>query len=145
MMEKQYQPELGQAIFGQPHQAFEGSDLLEAALRSIGDEICRVMWNERQEEFDNPFFNTGNRYESPVFSVHAYSWSDDEQPWNFKWRDLRVSWYKHVGRGLSANMDVTPQLISEMLNECLVDLRKRDALDGNPASIAKHLAEREGR
>jgi len=38
---------------------------------------------------------------------------------NFKWRDLEISWYKYVGRGMSANRKMTTKEIEEMLDDCL--------------------------
>lgn len=72
------------------------------------------------------FSNTGNSFECPVFRVEAYSWSDEEQPYNFKWRDVEISWYKYLGRGMSANQELSPERAAEMLIECLGYLRKRD-------------------
>jgi hypothetical protein len=121
-----YQPELGQMIFGQPSQSYEGSELLDAALRAISNELDRAMWNIEQEEYSSPFDNTGNRFECDTFKAHAYSWGDDEQPWNFKWRDVEISWYKWSGRGLSTNKPLPPDLISEMLDDCLGAVRRHE-------------------
>lgn len=121
-----FQPELGQMVFGQPHKEFEGSELLEAALHHIETELERVMWNTHQEEYSSPFSNTGNRFECETFKVHSYSWSDDEQPWNFIWKDVQVSWYKWCGRGLSVNQELKPDRIAEMLDDCLTAVRKLD-------------------
>jgi hypothetical protein len=114
-----YQPELGQMIFGQPHQNHEVSNLVDAALCRIRDELDRVMWNVNQEQYSSPFGNTGNAFKCETFEVHAYSWGDDEQPFNFKWRDVEISWYKYLGRGMSSNMEIPPALVSEMLDDCL--------------------------
>lgn len=118
-MTNEYQPELGQMLFGQQSQRFQGSAVLEAALQLLGENLVAAA-ESRKERIDNPFSNTGASYENDVFKVEAYSWNEDyEQPFNFAWRDLRVSWYKHAGRGLSANMEHSPRLVSEMVIECL--------------------------
>lgn len=122
-MSQHYQPELGQAVFGQPYKEFAGSELLEAALHSISNELERAFWNISQKEYDSPFYNTGNQFDCATFSAHAYSWGDDDQPWNFKWQDVEISWYKHCGRGLSVNQDIKPDRISEMLDDCLRAVR----------------------
>jgi hypothetical protein len=49
-----FQPELGQALFGQPHQEHEVPDIWDAALCFIRDELERVMWNVRQKEICQP-------------------------------------------------------------------------------------------
>ena len=128
----QYQPELGQMAFGQPHKEYEGSELLEAALRAIGYELERVMGNIHQREYSSPFDNSGNveGFVCPTFSAHAYSWGDEDQPYNFKWRDVEISWYKWSGRGLSVNKPLSPDLISEMLDACLAAVRRHEKENG---------------
>lgn len=119
-----YEPELGQMIFGQPHKRFAVSEIVIAALAAIDTELSRVMWNIEQREYASPFGNTGNEFQCPEFKVEAYSWNDDyEQPFNFKWRDLEISWYKWFGRGTSSNVEITPDRASEMLDSCLAAVR----------------------
>jgi hypothetical protein len=116
-----YSPELGQAVFGQPWQAFPVPDILDAALEAIRHEVQRVLWNLRQHEID-PFGNSAGSFRCPTFTVCAYSWNDGiAQPYNFKHpaSGLLVSWYKYMGRGMSANMDVSPDLAARILTHCL--------------------------
>lgn len=124
----EYQPELGQAIFGQPHQAFDVPAIMDAALMRIHREVTRVLWNLLQRDVD-PFAN-GEAFRCPAFGVWAYDWNDDDrQPYNFKHVNsgLEISWYKHSWRGLSANMEITPDLAACVLDECLSAVR---ALEG---------------
>lgn len=124
-MEK-YEPELGQAIFGQPTQALEVPAYVEAVLTMIREEVQRVEWNNRQEEFD-PFGNTGDQYKNDTFVVNSYSWNEEEnQPYNFKWKDFELSWYKYFGRGMSMNREMTPDESAMMLEECLEAARKQE-------------------
>lgn len=120
-----YEPELGQAAFGQPYKEFIVPEIMDAALQYLRYELGRVRWNNRQQDADDPFGNEGpgGDYDSDVFSVHAYSWSDEAQPWNFKCGDLEISWYKYMGRGMSANMEITPEMASDVLLKCLSHLR----------------------
>lgn len=104
-------------------------NLLNAVLEAIESDLLRVMWNVNQEDYDkdNPFRNTGNveGFSTPVFEVHAYDWGEEEsgcQPYNFKWRDLEISWYKYCGRGLWTNRPTNPDELSLMLDECLESL-----------------------
>ena len=120
-MEDKYIPELGQAIFGQPHQEFEVPEIWIAALQAISYQLDTHMWNKHQVEYqDNPFSNSGGEFKNDTFHAVAYSWGDDEQPYNFKWRDIEISWYKYLSRGTSSNKVLTP----EMANECLIDCLK---------------------
>jgi hypothetical protein len=119
-----FEPELGQIVFGQPTKQYATSELVHAALSHLRDEMDRVMWNHHQREYSSPFGNTGSSFKCDSFEVHAYSWSDDEQPFNFKWGDLEISWYKYLGRGMSANKDITPDTLSSMLDDCIAAMRR---------------------
>ena len=69
-------PELGHMVFGQQHHRFEATNFMEASLTLIDQELCRVMWNIEQEEYNSPFSNSGNKFKCSVFEVEAYSWDD---------------------------------------------------------------------
>lgn len=122
-----YEPEIGQAMFGQPYREHGASELLIAALSAIDSELDRVMWNKNQVSYDSPFANTGNSFKNDTFEVEAYSWNEEyDQPYNFKWKDVEISWYKWHGRGTSVNQELSPERISEMLNDCLYSLGKME-------------------
>lgn len=121
-----YQPELGQMVFGQPSQELEAPRYLEAALTLLSAVLVRTQENIKQERVDDPFGNTGGDYRNDVFHAQAYSWGDDEQPYNFSWRDFRVSWYKYLGRGMSMNRGITPAECAEMLNDCVESLEAEE-------------------
>lgn len=126
-MSDHYTPEIGQAAFGQPWQAHAVPDIMDAALTFIRYRLDTVMWNRHQEEYASPFGNSGESFKNDVFHVEAYAWGDDdEQPFNFAWRDLRISWYKYLGRGMSSNMEITPAMASECLTDCLQSLEAFD-------------------
>lgn len=121
------EPEFGQMCFGQPWQQFEASELLIAALRAIQRKLDLVMWNKHQVEYDSPFYNTGNTFSNKVFDLAAYSWDETkEQKYNFKWKDIEISWYKNVGRSTSVNKDMSSAEIEAMLNDCLQSLEEFD-------------------
>lgn len=124
MTDKPYQPELGQMCFGQPWQQHETSELVRAVLSRIDDELGRVIWNTTQEAYNSPFGNTSESFKCDAFEVQAYSWAEDGQPYNFKWRDVEISWYKYLGRGMSANKVLEPGLLSEMLDDCMAALSR---------------------
>jgi hypothetical protein len=105
--------------------------LLTAALNEIRDELDRVLWNRHQRDDGSPFLNTGARFECAVFQVHAYDWAaaddpDHLQPWNFRWKDVMVRWYKHFRRGASVNRALAPGEVEVLLEDCLATL---DAYD----------------
>ncbi len=112
-MNNQYLPDLGQMAFGQPWQTYECPEFVVAALEALQE-----ILDERQGI--DPFSNSGSSFGNDTFQVEAYSWSDDEQPWNFKWKDIEVSWYKWLGRGTTINKPyVSKDLIASMLLECI--------------------------
>lgn len=118
----EYEPELGQSVFGQPTKQYAVPEIMDAALTFIRYRLGTVMWNENQREMDDPFGNSGASYKNETFEVCAYSWGDEEQPFNFKWGALEISWYKYLGRGMSSNMDISPDLASKCLQDCLKSL-----------------------
>lgn len=123
----EFQPEIGQALFGQPHQMHTVPDIWDAALCYLRESLDRVMWNREQREYASPFCNTGNSFECPTFKVDAYDWDDErKQPFNFKWRHVEISWYKYLGRGMSANVKLSPDLAAQMLAECLPAVSELD-------------------
>ena len=73
-------------------------NFIRAGISMLADEIERVEWNIRQEEYSSPIHNNGAIYEEcmPIFRMRAYYWGDDEdiccEP-NFKCDDLEISWY----------------------------------------------------
>ena len=118
-----YEPELGQAAYGQPYKEFATPQYLIAAFIMIDEELDRVMWNIHQKEYASPFDNTGASYRNNVFEIEAYSWDEDYgQPYNFKWKDLEINWYKHMQRGTNMNRETTPKEVAEMLDECISSL-----------------------
>jgi hypothetical protein len=122
-----YEPELGQMCFGQPSQSYQVPNHLHAALILISEELERVMWNKTQSIY-SPFESGAEKFNCPVFDVEGYSYDEDyDQPWNFRYNTLEVSWYKHLGRGMSMNMPYFSPLDSAvMLDECLAYLNKID-------------------
>lgn len=107
-----YSPELGQAVFGQPWQSLEPDRLTQAAIGALAG-----IWYALGDPNNDPFSNSGHRFDGDNFQVHAYSWEDEEQPFNLKWRDFTASWYKHANRGLSVNRQLNPDEVGEMISE----------------------------
>lgn len=124
-----FMPELGQMLFGQAPQQYDGGELLDAAVLYLREELDRVLGNRLQRSCSSPFDNSGSRFDTEGLSVHAYSWSDDDQPWNLKCGDIEISWYKYFGRGQSVNKPLTSDEISEFLKHALGIIRACDSPD----------------
>lgn len=113
----EYEPELGQACFGQAWQPRECPLNVQRVLDALQSAWPVLLGTP------NPFSNTGERFDGKAFRAHAYSWNDDEhQDFNFAWRDVRVSWYKYLGRGTSINRRMSDAEITEMFRECMSEL-----------------------
>jgi hypothetical protein len=134
----EYEPELGQALWGCPTSEFDCPEFIEAGLRHLSNEIERVEWNRTQEEFDSPMDNTGASYKALGFELHAYYWGDCEcgagedynhapscrTMWpNFRCGDFEVRWYKYLGRGMSMNQDVDANTFFKIIDRCLASVR----------------------
>ena len=102
------------------NEQYDVPELLCAALEYIESAIEISYWNENQEEWSSCFRNNGGQYKTKKFIVRAYDWSEpDEYEPNFEWRDVKIWWYKGLGRGTYANQELSPELINGMLNDCL--------------------------
>lgn len=103
---------------------------IEAFLLYIQNEMVISYWNKFQEDWDevgkNPFANSGNveGFNNGTFEVHAYDWVNEDQPYNFKYKDIEISWYKYFGRGMTMNNEVTPTEAIEMFNNCVDSLSR---------------------
>jgi hypothetical protein len=115
---KRFQPELGQAAFGQRPQFLECPDYLINALS-----VLEAMWEVFDPE-NNPFRNNGAKHKGKTFEVEAYSWSDEDQPYNFKWRDIKINWYKYFARSISVNREVTLAEAKNLCVTCVAELRE---------------------
>jgi hypothetical protein len=121
-MSDHFVPESGQCVFSaQPWHPLAVPDHLEHALVFLS----YLLPGELRDS--NPFDNTASAFECGTFAVRAYSWDDEEeQEWNFAWRDLRVSWYKYLGRGMSMNRKMTKDDVCDMMIECLTAMRSKE-------------------
>ena len=98
-------------------------------------EALANQWDVIHEGKDNPFRNTGgaNCWNFGAFVVRAYDWSDEGTPYNFRWRDVKVSWYKSAGRSMRVSREMSKNEILDMLKEC------NEALSAPPL-VAAHIA-----
>lgn len=113
-----------------PSRAAEDASASEQPLMIVGVS-CQIQaaldsmqsaWYSIRSSDDNPFSNTGAVYDGTCFKARAYSWSDDDQPFNFAWRDVRITWYKYIGRGMAINRQMSDDEVIEMTKECLREI-----------------------
>lgn len=111
-----FEPELGQAIWGQPQHCIAVPKWLATFLGCIR----KLLSVTKQID---PFGNNADYFENEVFFVESYSWDEDiEQCYNFKWHDVEISWYKYLGRGMSMNREMSVKEGVKMLIECLLSI-----------------------
>ena len=104
---------------------FPCPDWIIALLKDIDNRLQIAYWNKNQEEMLSPFGNTGNSYKGSNFEVQAYNWNEEtEQPYNFKYKDIEISWYKYLGRGTTINGQYPPDKIIEMYNDIISEFRE---------------------
>ena len=110
---------------------YEVPKIWEAALSFIDDQLSRVMWNIHEKDWLSPFENTNNSFSCPIFSVSSR--------FNFKWRNVEISWYKYFGRGMTANRLLSAEEAEIMLEEVLDFLNQMDNAKKTPSvrQIAK--------
>lgn len=109
--------ELGHLLWGQKPQKYFAPQHVIDALAVMSD-----VFYEKFGRSENPFSNTGAKFKNGVFEVEAYSWGDDEQPYNFKYKDIEISWYKHCLRDVTINKIVTEEEIDKMMIDCIRSL-----------------------
>jgi hypothetical protein len=119
-------PELGQWAFsnGVFHE-HEVPPIWLAALEYLCGQIEIAMWNATQERY-RIGSNCAEEFLAGVFEMRDYCWCDGDRlghevgcPPNFRWRDVEINWYKHLGRGMSANVELSPESAQQMLAECV--------------------------
>ena len=119
-----YVPELGQACFGQPTEAYALPDWVESMFDGIMCEVERVAWNVNQREFcDSEPCDFG-----PVH-FRPYSWDDEADAGPNFWHDdssIRIRWYKHPGRGMSCNEQPSPSDWIKWHDAVMVAIRQVD-------------------
>lgn len=72
----QFEPEIGQAVFGAAYSQYEVPDFMIAGLKYLACEIERVEWNKTQEKYDAPIHNNGGYFKTDVFEIRAYQWGE---------------------------------------------------------------------
>ena len=100
-----------------------------ALLREVSRVLSLVMWNKYQKEYESPFDNTGTVFKCEKFEVYSYDWSEEsDQKYNFIYfvdktkttlDDIKISWYKNLGRDTEINQALDCQTVVDMFDECI--------------------------
>ena len=126
----EFEPELGQALFGQSPQTYKCDEFFIVALGSIAANLEHMFWTKHKKDNMSPFENNGMAFKCKEFGVWAYDWSviyNDigEQPYNFfhPKTGIKVSWYKYFARSISCNKKPTKEEIIVMTKDCIDAIR----------------------
>ena len=115
------------------NQKYKCPEYIIALLRYLELEIDKYMFNKTQVPYESPFENTGNTFETDKFKVQAYNWNTDTMAlYNFIYYtdkrcsnldDIKISWYKHLGRDTTINEEYDYSVIIYMFNDCIKSIR----------------------
>ena len=116
--------ELGNIIFNEnKNQEFVCPNWVIALLKDIKDRLSVAFWNQYQLDLPSPFDNSGNTYEGKTFTVSSHDWSSEyKRPYNFKYKNIEISWYKYLGRDTTINGDYSPEEIIEMYDNIINEI-----------------------
>ena len=102
-------PEVGQLLFGNPMGEFEMPPYACSMLHGLLQQFDRIYWNEHQREWNrDAHVMLGSVYFRP------YYWGDDDAEsdlpnFGITGDPVGIRWYKHPGRGQTANVELTPR------------------------------------
>lgn len=122
--------ELGNLMFNtNTNQQYDCPEYIVALLREIDRKLAIYLHNN-YETYETPFDNSGENFKNNTFEVEAYSWNDDyNQPYNFKYKDIKISWYKYLGRDTTINKEISYEEAIDMFAECITSIEKMEVLD----------------
>lgn len=86
------------------------------------DKIADAMVETQPSGLGTPFDNNQKKFSNSTFSVQSHV-SGEFIPYNFKWKDIEVSWYIELGRLTTVNREVTNEEVNKLTYECLNSLK----------------------
>jgi len=112
----EYTPEVGQAVFGAPWDDFDLEEQCPQASHFLRA-ICELL------PTPDGCMSGAADWQDEFFEVHPYWWGDEEAPEasrpNFRRGGVCVRWYKHCGRGLSTNVQMSNEEWLALFAECI--------------------------
>lgn len=128
------EPDVGQALLSDTGDfEFEASPTVEALIKLLGELIVGAP-DERDGApiTANPVNNVGAAFSNDTFALRSYCWCEGNChpvwcPPNFHHfpSDLKVAWYKRLGRGTSqsAKLDVRQEVA--VAADCIESIRRQ--------------------
>jgi hypothetical protein len=118
--------------------------LASACLYRLSERLGILCPEEQSHGLLGGSYGYGQDFKNAVFEMHPYwwgdctcgagDWSEEGQPApvhtpecreelpNFRCGDLAISWYKYIGRGMSANRPTTGAEVVEVFSRCMASL-----------------------
>lgn len=117
--------ELGNIIFNEnKNQEFICPDWVVALLKDIKERLNTALWNKYQLEMPSPFDNSNSIYDGKCFEVKAHLWSSEtKRLYNFKYKNIEISWYKYLGRDTTINGEYSNEEIINMYNDIIKEIK----------------------
>lgn len=111
-----------------PVNAIDVKSLVEQFLR----ELAKSCPNNHYTETDDKYAY-GEEFENDTFRMIPFSYdsleyefegAEDNEDWNFTWKgnNFKVSWYKHIGRGMTYSRSISYTEFIKMCSECVASL-----------------------
>lgn len=149
-MMTEYLPELAQAAFA-PHSVrhFDVPEYVDALVDALLREFSVTYWNHLQVNFPmdesaayRPEVADG-RYpilNVPGLQVRSFWWGDEDDEVqaglpNFAFEDVAINWYKHPGRGMSANVEKDPAQWVAWFDRALAAIRSTPYVERMPEGM----------
>lgn len=158
MDEKPYNPlehsVVSALIRNEPHERYEATDFHEALLFAIAREIGRVHHNRYQTSWDrwsdDPHI-PGIQWRRYAYDCDCPEDSDGFTPRhlencplcqpNFGFEDVRFTWYKNPGRGMSVNKSWSADEWMQWFDRCVAKVREFDYRVGGGSHTMQPLPE----
>lgn len=107
---------------------YECDDFIEALIFALKKELDRCYWNWHQQQLDER--KDWELIDADLgFEYRRYYWGDEEdecQRPNFKFGPVVINWYKHIGRGMSCNVDWTEKQWRDWFDGAMKAIRLYD-------------------
>jgi hypothetical protein len=131
--------------------------LAAACLYRLSERLGILRPEEQSHGLLGGSYGYGQDFSNDVFEMHPYwwgdctcgagDWSEEGQPApvhkpecrmelpNFRCGDLAISWYKYIGRGMSANRATTEHEIASAFARCMASLPEPTAEQERAAAL----------
>jgi hypothetical protein len=129
--------EIGQILLTNARTLEFEADWASNGLQAIAEVIAETRGHIEDKYGYGPLLTSSegdHEFNNKIFTMRTYCWCDgtskgheDACPPNFVYKpgDLTITWYKHAGRGITANVEWMSALAwHRIVNECIESVSK---------------------